>query len=97
MKAPDPQTPEQWQDAVDAAHVGLVLDACRQYGLVTGGPTFNLDRCHEILQAGERRGVRPSPQCRGAVRRPVAGDARSTLAVSCERVLVTPSTQGVKA
>lgn len=57
----EPQTRGEWQDAVDAAHACLALDAARQYGLVTGGPPVNVDRCAQILSDGAARGIRPSP------------------------------------
>ena len=61
VKAVSPQTPEEWQTAVDAAEGALALDSCRQYGLVTGGPKVNVNRCCEIIDAGRKRGIVPSP------------------------------------
>lgn len=58
---PDPKTSEQWQAAVDAAHALLALDSARQFGLVTGGPTVNVDRAVEILKLGAKRGFQPAP------------------------------------
>jgi hypothetical protein len=55
----DPQTPAEWQDAVDAAHAALALESARMYGLVEGGPQVNVDRCVEIVDAGKERGVTP--------------------------------------
>lgn len=55
----DPVTPEEWQEAVDAAHACLALDAARQYGFVTGGPTVVVHRCELILVAGRARGFTP--------------------------------------
>ncbi len=57
----DPQTDTEWQEAVDAAHGALALDAARQYGLVMGGPVINAARCDEIIRRGAQRGVRASP------------------------------------
>ncbi|MGH9942458.1 MAG: hypothetical protein ACRD9R_08895 [Pyrinomonadaceae bacterium] len=54
-----PRTPEQWQEAADAAEVLLLVDAARQYGLVRGGPTVDVARCEEILAGGRQRGVLP--------------------------------------
>jgi len=56
----DPQTREEWQWAVDAAHGALVLDSARRYGLVQGGPKVNVDRCQEILERGKKIDVWPS-------------------------------------
>lgn len=52
-----PQTPGEWQEAVDAATGALALDAARWYGLVQGGPTVNVVRCEQIIQEGRRRGI----------------------------------------
>lgn len=54
-----PETPEQWQEAVDLAHGFLAIESCRQYGLVTGGPRANVSRCEEILTLGKERGIAP--------------------------------------
>ena len=56
-----PQTPSEWQHAVDAAEGCLALDSARQYGLVSGGPVINVERCEEILREGRKRNIRPSP------------------------------------
>lgn len=66
MKPKNPQTDGEWQDAVDAAEGALHLDSARKYGLVTGGPAVNVERCEEILRRGAHRGVAPRP---GAVER----------------------------
>jgi len=58
-----PSTPGEWQDAVDLAEFFTHLESARQYGLVTGGPEINLDRCRQLLNDGLRRGVRPRPGC----------------------------------
>lgn len=55
----NPRTKVQWQEAVDAANGALALLAARIYGLVSGGPEINEDRCLEILKKGKRRGVFP--------------------------------------
>lgn len=57
----DPVTPKEWQTAVDAAHGSLALAAARDYGLVTGGPVVNVERCNQILERGAEMGVTPSP------------------------------------
>ncbi len=58
--AADPVTLEEWQQAVNAASACLALDAARQYGLVTGGPGVNVDRCGDILRRGALLGVTPA-------------------------------------
>jgi hypothetical protein len=55
----DPQTPQEWQEAADTAHILLAIDAARQYGLVTGGPELNEQRCIEILLRAEALGFKP--------------------------------------
>lgn len=57
----DPQTKAEWQEAADAAQLALMIDAARQYGLITGGPKFDLDRCDWILKEAKRRGIKPTP------------------------------------
>lgn len=71
-RKPKPRIPKsraEWQEAVDAAHALLCLDAARLYGLITGGPTIDVDRCQRILEAGKKLNVQPSPY---AVERMVA-------------------------
>ena len=55
----NPRTPEEWQEAVDLANFGLIVDAARQYGLITGGPVFALKRCNDLLARGAKKGFRP--------------------------------------
>jgi len=64
----DPVTPHEWQEAVDAAHLWLLIDAARQYGLVTGGPAVDVGRCEEILAAGATAGFRPRELSNGELR-----------------------------
>jgi hypothetical protein len=57
----DPETPAEWQEAVDAAEFFLRLDSGRQYGVLTGGPKVNCDRAVRILERGKARGYFPAP------------------------------------
>ena len=57
----EPKTRGEWQDAADGAHAFLALDACRKYGLITGGPAVNVDRCLAILERAKRKGITPRP------------------------------------
>ncbi|WP_165074806.1 hypothetical protein [Paludisphaera rhizosphaerae] len=66
----NPTTPDEWQNAVDAAKALSVLHAARSYGLVKGGPKVDVDRCDELLEQGLRLGVTPRPD---AVERFVEG------------------------
>jgi hypothetical protein len=61
MRGRDPETPEEWQDAVDAAAASLVLNRLLEFGLGEGGPAVDVGRCDEILDRGSERGVHPSP------------------------------------
>jgi hypothetical protein len=56
----DPQTPEEWQEAVDAAAGMRALADCKMYGVIEGGPDINIARCDELLECGRKRGVYPS-------------------------------------
>ena len=55
-----PETPEQWQLAVNLAEACLLFESARQYGLITGGPIVDVPRCGEILDEGQRRGITPT-------------------------------------
>jgi hypothetical protein len=57
----DPQTRDEWQQAVDAAKFFLAMQAARVYGLVEGGPVVNVPRCVDILDRGKARGILPAP------------------------------------
>ena len=59
----DPTTPTEWQEAVDLAEFYVCLDSAAKYGLVTGGPQINLERCEQILRDGRALGYRPSVNC----------------------------------
>ena len=56
----EPQTRKEWQEAVNLAWAGLSLDSARLYGLLTGGPKFDVQRCVELLRRGEEIGIRPA-------------------------------------
>lgn len=58
----DPTTPAEWQNAVDVAHVYLMIDSAKQYGLVDGGPAINVDRCEELITRGREHGIVPRPE-----------------------------------
>lgn len=65
MPASDPRTPEEWQEAVDAAWAALALDSLIQYGLLEaegGGLLVNTDRCREILERGLAIGITPAQE-----------------------------------
>lgn len=58
---PDPDTTDEWQKAADLAYGASVLQAARNYGLVTGGPVVNQARCDFILSEARKRGIHPHP------------------------------------
>ena len=60
LQGRDPRTPREWQEAADAAAWCLTVDACRQYGLLEGGPEFNVERCARILERAKKRGITPA-------------------------------------
>jgi hypothetical protein len=51
----EPKTPEEWQNAVDAADALLHIQSAEAYGLITGAPSVNVERCEELLEAARRR------------------------------------------
>jgi len=57
----DPQTPDEWQAAVDADDFLLLVDSAQQYGLITGGEGVNVERCVALLERGADQGIFPSP------------------------------------
>jgi hypothetical protein len=61
LRRTEPKTWAEWQEAVDTAHALLTLDSARQFGLVTGGPSINVDRCVEVLEQGKSRYILPRP------------------------------------
>lgn len=58
----DPQTKEEWQEAANAAHCMLAIDAAVQFGLlVFKGPQINAERCAEILDRAQQIQIVPEP------------------------------------
>lgn len=49
----EPETLGEWQEAADFAETCLAIDSARHYGLITGGPEINVERCMPALMAGE--------------------------------------------
>jgi hypothetical protein len=56
----EPQTPEEWQEAVNAAAGARAVADCKLYGLLVGGPNINVRRCDQILARGRKQGITPS-------------------------------------
>ena len=59
MNLKDPQTPAEWQEAVNVAAALRAIHDCKLYGLIQGGPEINIERCDELLEAGLDRGITP--------------------------------------
>lgn len=55
----DPQTPEEWQWAIDMGRALELIDAAQQYGLVTGGPAVKHDRVAELTERAAKLGIVP--------------------------------------
>jgi hypothetical protein len=56
----DPETPEQWQEAVNAAEFILAIDSARQYGLIETDIRPDVERCDDILRRGREKGFTPA-------------------------------------
>lgn len=57
-----PATRLEWQQAADAAYAMIALDSARLYGLVTGGPEVDVERCEQIIErAWSEHRIRPAP------------------------------------
>lgn len=55
-----PQSPDEWQLAADASHALLTIHAAQKYGLITGGPDVDIERCNLVLECASRRGITPA-------------------------------------
>lgn len=66
----NPASPEEWQNAVDAAEAPLAIEAARACGQITGGPVANVNRCEHLLDRGRSLGIVPSAH---AIERYVGG------------------------
>jgi hypothetical protein len=60
MKGQEPKTPEEWQEVVDMAAAARAVADCKMYGLLTGGPDIDVERCDDLLRRGRKRGITPS-------------------------------------
>jgi hypothetical protein len=60
VKRSGPQTPEEWQIAVNCAAALRVILDCNLYGLLKGCPRIDIDRCDEILSQAAARGINTS-------------------------------------
>lgn len=57
----DPSTPEEWQEAVDAAELMLAMESAAMYGLIETDIQIDRERCEHILQVGLDLGYQPNP------------------------------------
>jgi len=53
----EPQTDREWREAATLAEVLLDLDSARAYGLISGGPPVDVDRCVDLLKRARAHGV----------------------------------------
>jgi hypothetical protein len=51
----EPQTPEQWQAAIDSAQLFLAVGSARQYGLIETHIRIDVARCVRLLGRGKLR------------------------------------------
>lgn len=56
--ARNPETPEDWAAAVDAAVGLMAFDEARRRGFLEGGPGINSQRCYEFAIEGAKLGHR---------------------------------------
>ena len=56
----EPQTPQEWQVAVDAAEGVLASEFIRALGFISKGGEFNIARCVDVLERGRDQGIIPS-------------------------------------
>ena len=55
----EPETAEEWQEAVNMAELYRLLYDAQQYGLIEGGPPIDIKRCEELLRRGRQQGFQP--------------------------------------
>lgn len=55
-----PQSGDEWQIAANLAEGALLFHSARCYGLVTGGPEINVERCKQFLAKAKDRGILPA-------------------------------------
>ena len=51
-----PQNDDEWTEALRAAVFCLGIHSARCYGLITGGPAVDVDRCDAVIAEGHFRG-----------------------------------------
>lgn len=56
----EPCSPAEWQHVADLAEAWLRIDSARKYGLITGGPGVDADRCAQLLVQAMGRGFIPT-------------------------------------
>lgn len=57
----NPRTADEWREAVDGAHMLLLIDSAVLYGLIETDLQINVRRAGEVLDEGARRGYTPRP------------------------------------
>lgn len=74
----NPKTEAEWLEAVNAAAFFLLLNDCKLYGLIEGGPQVDVARCEEILEQGRNRKfpvlpMEPAELVKRYIRRTISG------------------------
>jgi hypothetical protein len=55
----EPESPKEWQEAVNLAELYSLVDSAVKYGLVEYTGKISIERCYDILEQGRKRGVYP--------------------------------------
>lgn len=59
----DPETPDEWQEAVDAADRLMTINSAMHYGLLRAAvepDTIDADRCADLVHRGAQQGIYPT-------------------------------------
>jgi hypothetical protein len=55
----EPNTPEEWQRAVNLAETMLLVHSAQAYGLITGGPDVDAQRCDDLIAKAKALDIHP--------------------------------------
>lgn len=70
-----PASTRQWQEAVDAAHLCVMLEIAMLYGLLKSGVEVDTQACLDILEDGRIQGIHPRQEREAQVLRQLLVDA----------------------
>lgn len=57
-----PESPEEWQNAVNIAEALIGVELGRQYGVFSGGPRVDVVRCLDFVGTAVRMGIVPQEE-----------------------------------